>query len=123
MKERIEISKIGSTLIAIVLAACGEPSTPLPCEVDQVLEDKCRICHGAEVEFGAPMSLVDWEDTQAGAPTTDQRVWEEVRDRVRDTGDPMPPRGLPALTADERAILEAWFAAGAPPGDDAQACE
>lgn len=109
-------------MLAISLAACGDPSTPLPCDVAQVFEDKCQICHGAEVEFGAPMSLVDWEDTQASAPTRDQPVWEAVRDRVRDSQDPMPPRGLPALTPDQLAILEAWFAAGAPPGEGAQVC-
>jgi mono/diheme cytochrome c family protein len=104
--------------LLLLVAACSGPSTPLPADVDAVFADKCQTCHGDPLAFGAEFALLSWEDTQAPAPTDpDRPIWEVARDRVHSTARPMPPPGLPALTAAELAILDAWFDAGAPPAD------
>jgi hypothetical protein len=58
------------------------------------------------------MSLVTYADTQA--LRGGEAVWSKMSRRVHDTNAPMPPRGYPALTAQELAALDAWFAARAP---------
>ncbi|HUH02410.1 MAG TPA: hypothetical protein VML75_10460 [Kofleriaceae bacterium] len=109
-------------IVALAFGAGGCPGadTPLPCDVDRVLEDKCRLCHGEPTAFGAPFELMSWEDTQATVKS--QPVWELMQDRVHDPAMPMPPRGLAQLTADELAVLDAWFSAGAPPRADDASC-
>jgi mono/diheme cytochrome c family protein len=106
-------------LLVALAAACGDHDhQPLPCDVDAVMVAVCHLCHGDPPDFGAPMPLVVWEDTQARAPTDRSRlVWELMEERVHDPVRPMPPVGTGELDADELAILDAWFAAGAPPGE------
>lgn len=99
----------------------GCSDTPLPSQVDTILADKCRQCHGENRQFGAPMSLVSWEDTQAEAPTDSSlKVWEMMQLRIHDMELPMPPRGSPGLAVHETAILDAWFAEGAPAADESK---
>jgi uncharacterized membrane protein len=104
-----------------LIAACGS-STPLPCDVDRVLVETCQLCHAANPAFGAPMSLVDWEDTQATTPSADRPVWQQMQRRIDDPVMPMPPGGTTELTAADRAILADWFAAGAPPRAEGAEC-
>jgi len=99
---------------ACALIAC-ESETPLPSPVETIMVEKCQQCHGETLEFGAPMRLHTWEDTQASAVTNSSlKVWELMQLRIHDTGQPMPPRGVPALEGFEIAILDSWFAEGAP---------
>lgn len=105
----------------LALGACGDPA-PLPCDVAAVFRQYCGTCHGAEPAFGAPMSLTTWDDLHAQAPSGDGVVWEVTRARLDDTRRPMPPMGfMPLLTAD-RAILDVWFAAGAPARPAGETC-
>ena len=68
------------------------------------------------------MSLMDWNDFAASAATQPQRrVHELVAERVHDSERPMPPNE--PLPEDELKVLDAWFAAGAQPGDAATSCE
>jgi uncharacterized membrane protein len=117
----IAVARFVAVLVLVTSAACGNgDSTPLPCDVDAVLESKCRVCHLDPPDFGAPMSLVTWEDTQDVTPTGNpDPVWERMQFRISDALRPMPPSGLQMLVQAERDILEAWFAAGAPAGDAA----
>lgn len=110
-------------IIALLLGGCSEESTPLPCDVDSVLADACRQCHNAARQFGAPMPLLDWEDTQAKAIGGRLQIWESMRERINDPDTPMPPGGTGTLSNDERQILEDWFAAGAPPRAEGVACD
>jgi uncharacterized membrane protein len=113
---------VAAITLAWLAAGCpAESETPLPCDVDQVLADKCRQCHGSPVEFGAPIELIAWEDTQATIDS--EQVWKIMERRVHATVEPMPPRGLPTLTAEELAILDAWFDGGAPPRAADLSCE
>jgi hypothetical protein len=90
----------------------------VPCDVQSILSEKCGKCHGAEVDFAAPMSLVSYAQLMAPAPVTKGRkVWEQIGARIHDVRSPMPPRNEDELelNADELATLDAWVAGGGPP--------
>lgn len=92
----------------------------LPCDVAAVVTAKCQTCHAQTPLFGAPMSLVTAADFQAAPPSgTAAHVYQAGAGRIHDSARPMPPKGQPALTSAESAILDAWFAAGAPAGSKA----
>ncbi len=105
-----------TSLLTCSITACSD--TPLPDHINTIIVDKCQGCHGDKLEFGAPMKLITWDDTQTTAVTSDRKMWEEMQLRIHDTAQPMPPRGVPALALHEIAILDAWFAEGAPPAED-----
>lgn len=96
-------------------------STPLPCDVGKVIADNCQGCHAATPMFGAPMSLMSWEDvTRAITWPNEMRpagmaagavVGLEMHRRVNDTPQsPMPPLTVTnQLDASEKAILNAWL--------------
>ncbi|MFO0662273.1 MAG: hypothetical protein U0165_20945, partial [Polyangiaceae bacterium] len=92
----------------------------IPCDVDAVLKSRCRSCHGDPPSFGAPMALVTYAQTQARSVTSPtQTVWQVMQSRVHDTTNPMPSTGV--LPSGELAVLDAWFASGAPAGTES--CE
>lgn len=92
--------------------------TPLPCDVETVIAQNCRSCHGATPQFGAPMSLVSWEDLQAPAKTNSaKKVYELVGVRIHDDAHPMPQPPNARLSAADSATLDTWIAAGAPKGN------
>jgi uncharacterized membrane protein len=95
----------------------GSTDGPTWCEVSEVLALKCQRCHAGNGFNGAPFPLVTYEDTQVqDAPGP---RWQRMQAMVED--DKMPPPDLvlspPAqpVTASEKALLLAWFEAGAEP--------
>lgn len=110
-----------ATLAALTSIACtsGTPApagpTPLPADVQAIVDARCGTCHAASPQFGAPMSLVTWEAMHAPSVTAPgTAVYEMVSMRIHDVVHPMPATGM--LPADELATLDAWITAGAPPG-------
>lgn len=110
----------------VALAACSSQeatptdagSTPLPCDVDAVLAKNCRSCHQSPPKFGAPMPLTSWEAVHKKAVSTPSlEVWQLMKQRVHDAKNPMPAAGM--LGAADLAVLDGWFAAGAPKGSGA----
>lgn len=98
-------------------AATGGLDTGLPCDVNQVLQDNCRACHGALPLGGAPMSLVTYADLMAPARSDpSKRVADLCLTRMQDAASPMPPSPA-AMPAADVATFQAWLAAGAPMGD------
>ena len=84
----------------------------LPCDVDAVLANNCRQCHGATPAFGASVPLVTWNDLQAtagGAP-----LYQAVESRIHDDASPMPPTPYSRLSTADTATIDAWVTAGAP---------
>ncbi len=79
-------------------------------DVKPVLERWCTSCHGEPPTSGAPMSLTSYEAVVEHL----ERV--RVRTLVQQT---MPPGG--GLSADDRAVLATWIAAGAPPDPESPA--
>jgi hypothetical protein len=103
-------------------AGSAATSVGLPCDVQQVLAEKCQSCHAATPLFGAPMSLQSYADTQGPAHSNPSMpVWQMMRTRIHSTTAPMPPNGQQALTAADFMALDAWFSAGAP--TSTAACE
>jgi hypothetical protein len=93
----------------------------LPCEVSAVLDKNCSKCHGAKTEFGAPMSLVSWDDLQKAAPITKGSSARDVAlTRMKSDNSPMPPAPQARVSAAEIATFENWIKQGAPKGT--QAC-
>jgi hypothetical protein len=129
---------------ALVLAgACGgstgndaKPSTPpidpndggtsggptsLPCDVDEVLAKNCRLCHSSPPAYGAPMSLMTWNDLHANAAGPggeSKKTYDLVAEKIADDIVPMPPPPNARLTAAARKVITDWVAAGAPKGPD-----
>lgn len=126
-------------ILALALAACGEPASlegsgggsPSPpqgasCDaptwnrdVAPIVERRCMPCH-ADPPQGGSVSLTTHAATLAEAPGSDLPVHEAMARRVRSDEAPMPPAPSPRLSEEEQATIEAWAAAGAPescPGD------
>src|SRR5687767_10924516 len=91
----------------------------LPCEVAQVLAAKCQTCHRKPPVFGAPMSLLNYADTQIPSPSEQGIVWESMKNKIAKGLMPPPTTPSGPLTATEKATLTAWLEAGAPAGADA----
>lgn len=93
-----------------------------PCEVFAVLAEKCLPCHSDPPVDDAPFSLATYEDTRE--PYLGRKRWERMAEVIQPIGDQppfMPFGSAPDLTAPEKAILDAWFGACAPPAD--RGCE
>lgn len=93
-----------------------------PCEVFEVLNDKCHVCHQDPPDNGAPFSLLTYEDTQK--PYSDRQRWERMTEVVEDGAVPSMPFGdAPDLTTTQLNVLRKWFKACAPPAPDGEGCE
>jgi hypothetical protein len=105
---------------AILSSACGgddpEPARGIPCDVQAVLDAKCRRCHGAVLQNEAPyhfMTIDQIHEVRGGRP-----VYDRMRTVLED--DFMPPvfaafdPPVEPLTAAEKATLLQWVTAGAP---------
>ena len=100
-------------LMLALLVSCAprlEPSAErsdeaLPCDVDEVLQRRCRTCHGETPSFGAPMSLVELGRVRASA----------IASRIADNS--MPPRPNAPLSGADRAVVDGWLKRGMPGGD------
>ncbi len=87
----------------------------LPCEVTQLLADRCLGCHGLQPINRPPLSLVTYANLTA-ASTTDptKKVIERAILRMQDAADPMPPGPTATVSASELVPLQSWVAAGTP---------
>jgi hypothetical protein len=115
----------GALALSLWLSGC-ESSTPepseevtagaqLPCDVAEVLHQECLLCHSSVLALGAPMPLVTYAHTRAGHKG--QPVWKAMQRAI--SSGRMPVFG--SLTAEQKRVLEDWFAKDAPPGRTA--CE
>jgi hypothetical protein len=96
-------------------------ATPLPCDVDAVLQAHCQSCHQNPPINAAPMPLLTWQQLQAPShsdPSTP--VYKMVGKRIHDDQAPMPQPPNPRLSSADTATLDTWIAAGGPAG--AEAC-
>jgi hypothetical protein len=107
---------LAAALFASACAPAASGPTPLPPDVQAIIDARCGSCHAPTPAGGAPMTLVTWESMHRMAVTRpDLEVYELVSMRIHDPVHPMPASG--PLPAAELAALDAWIAAGAPPGD------
>jgi hypothetical protein len=102
----------------------GDNSAPgqgLPCELQPVIAAKCQTCHAATPMFGAPMSLVTYDDFMKPAPNDPtKKVYQLAQELINstDTNERMPQVGSPQLTTDELTAFNNWLSAGAPANTD-----
>ncbi|MET0593821.1 MAG: hypothetical protein ABW133_14050 [Polyangiaceae bacterium] len=97
----------------------GTSGNGLPCNVKTVLDSRCSgACHAAPPAFGAPVSLVTWQDFQRTSPkNASMKIYQSVADRIHRSGTGrMPETG--SLSAAEMKTFDDWIAAGAPSGDN-----
>ena len=91
----------------------------LPCDVAEVLKNKCQRCHLDPTENGAPFPLVSYSDTQAdffGNIVVD-RVKSAIETDFMPATFIMLDPPVETLTADEKKVVLDWIAAGAEPVD------
>lgn len=88
-------------------------ATGLPCEVDALLQQSCRSCHGSKPIASAPMSLVSYEDLAAPSASDPTKTYA-VRSLEEMQAGTMPI-GKPLASADY-ASFAAWLQAGMPRG-------
>jgi hypothetical protein len=101
-------------------AACTPDPTiadpVLPCEIDAILEAKCRRCHSEPQQNSAPFPLLTWEDTQA--EYSGKLIYVRMHNAVNTDFMPLtalqldPP--VEKLTAAEKDTLLAWLVCAEP---------
>lgn len=97
-----------------------QAATGLPCDVDAVLERRCRQCHTSPPQFGAPMPLTSHDALTAPARTdASKKVYEMVLARIESDARPMPPPPNERLSQADHDTLAGWIAAGAPRSTEA----
>ena len=94
----------------------GGVATDLPCEVADVVERNCELCHSAPSgSYGAPMSLMAHADWLVPAVTQPMLTVAELADlRIEDLDSPMPQGAV--MSDVDKAVLHEWIAAGTPAG-------
>ncbi len=83
--------------------------TGLPCDVQQLLENRCAGCHLA----GSTTPLLSYEDMVKTASDGKSYAVKSL-ERMQDAARPMPPAPADPPTADEMATLKAWIDGGTP---------
>lgn len=91
----------------------------LPCEIDAILEAKCRRCHQDPPQNFAPFPLLTWEHTQAdhNEIPIHQRMFNVVSSGFMPYMGSNPPLDPPVepLTPQEKATLLDWLDDCGPP--------
>jgi hypothetical protein len=92
----------------------GEPAGDIPCDVKLAIAANCGECHGDEMMFGAPMSLMTLDDLLMPAVTDPTiTVYEMMMRRIDDPDSPMPPDS--SMTSEDAALITEWIGAGMEP--------
>jgi hypothetical protein len=104
----------GDGINATGIGAGTGANTGLPCDVQQVLENRCIGCHLAG---GQPPELLAYDDLLKPSTTNpSQSVAQRCLARMQDTMKPMPPPPAVPPAASEIATFQAWVTAKTPRG-------
>lgn len=88
-------------------------NTGLPCDIQQLLENRCIGCHLGP----SPVALLTYDNLlKPSAAVPGKNLAQVSVDRMKNTASPMPPAPAVAPTAAEIATFEAWVTAGTPKG-------
>ncbi|MBW2460553.1 MAG: hypothetical protein JRH11_02820 [Deltaproteobacteria bacterium] len=96
----------------------------VPCDVADILADRCNGCHADIPRYGAPMPLTSHAALHAATVSDlSTPVYEMMGRRMHDTSQPMPPTTSTPLSPDEVAALDAYVAAMGPARPAGDSCE
>lgn len=117
----VQPDRTGPRATPLATDDAGEPApnavTGIPCEVARVLAKDCTSCHASTPTGGAPNPMTSYADLMAPAPSEPSTTVAQLSiTRMKDATNPMPPDGA---SADDLAVLEAWYAAGTPRSTEA----
>ena len=87
-------------------------ATGLPCDVQQLLENRCIGCH----QGTSPPPLLTYAELLKPSSDATKNLAQKSLERMKSTTSPMPPAPAVAPTAQEIATFEAWVTAGTPMG-------
>jgi mono/diheme cytochrome c family protein len=88
-------------------------NTGLPCDVQQLLENRCIGCHLGT----SPPPLLTYDNLVAPSKSDPTKSMAQVSlDRMQSTTSPMPPAPAVAPTPEEIATFKAWVDAQTPKG-------
>jgi mono/diheme cytochrome c family protein/uncharacterized membrane protein len=118
MSAAISLALFAGLQPGLARAQSNSPARDLGNEVRKVFANKCAVCHGPDLakpkgRFGYVLDLrrvaENREMVVPGEPD-ESELWELVK------REEMPPNDSPqgALTHDQKEIIRAWIAAGAP---------
>lgn len=110
------ISGVGPTDEGLNATGSGAGSgavTGLPCDVQQVFENRCIGCHLGP----SPAALLTYDDLKKPSKDPSKTLAQASVERMKSTTNPMPPAPALAATPEEIAVVEAWVNAGAAKGD------
>lgn len=89
----------------------------LPCDVRAAIESACLSCHSSPPTSEAPVSLVSRYSFLGPSSVPGETLGERTVKRMKNTDAPMPPLTEPPAADWHVAVIEAWVAAGMPPGE------
>lgn len=103
----------GSGINATGQGAGSGATTGLPCDVQQLLENRCIGCHLGP----SPVALLSYDDlTKPSAGDPKKTLAQVSLERMKNAARPMPPAPAAVPTVDGIAVLDAWINAGTPKG-------
>lgn len=96
------------------------PSTgELPCEVFEVLQAKCHCCHQDPTLNSASFPLLTYADTHEPYGSAGLQRWQRMLQVIQDDSAlKMPFQTAADLTSAEKAVLDEWLEACAPPATE-----
>lgn len=104
-------------------SGAGSGKTDIPCDVYDIVAEKCQSCHAEKPLYGAPMPLVTAADFAAAAKSNPAKtVAQLVSERIHDAAKPMPPVPTGPLDSGSLKVMDTWLGAGAPASKDQPAC-
>jgi hypothetical protein len=107
-----DASAYGDGINTTGMGAGTGAATGLPCDVQQLLENRCIGCH-----LGAsPPALLDYADLLKPSSDPAKNLAQKSLERMKSTTSPMPPPPAVAPTPEEIATFEKWVTAGTPMG-------
>jgi hypothetical protein len=89
------------------------PGGGMPCDVEQLVADKCLSCHSDPPRQNAPMALVTRDDFLAPSKSDPQKTNGELAvERMKNSKYPMPPDGKLATSLVN--VIADWVQSGMP---------
>ncbi|HEY8075412.1 MAG TPA: hypothetical protein VIF62_14910 [Labilithrix sp.] len=107
-----DVTAMNDGLNTTGMGAGSGAATGLPCDVQQLLENRCIGCHLGP----SPPALLTYADLMKPSSDPSKNLAQRSLERMQSTSSPMPPAPAVAPTAAEITTFQAWVTAGTPMG-------